>query len=192
MVALPENFDPNAVEPSNFSFDPIPAGKYKLQVIDSKITETSTGSGQMLELTLEVMEGPFERRRIWDRLNIRNQSAQAQSIAQQSFRALCLSAGVDHVVKDSEELHWKPFIARVTIQTDKTGQYAPQNRVQYIDPSNTRNAGPATSRPNAQQAQRQAAQPAAGRPQAAPANKPWNNPHAAKAGDNKMDDEIPF
>jgi len=187
MVALPNNstFDPNSVPPDERVFEPVPQGKYKLQVVDSKIDDTSTGSGQMLTLTLEVVEGPFERRKLWDRLNIVNQNPEAQRIAQQSLRGLCLSIGLNDL-KDTEQLHFKPFYAQVTVQQDKSGQYGPQNRVRYMDPSAASGKPPA-GKP-APTAARGSAAPN-GNPAAA--QKPWAQPRAS-APDPKMNDDVPF
>lgn len=169
MAELPEVFSPADIPEDDRNFDPIPAGTYTMQVIESKLEDTKTGSGQMLVLTLEVMEGEHANQRIWDRLNIVNDSADAQRIAQRALANLCIAIGVEEC-KDSEELHFKPFEAKVTIQRDKSGQYGPQNRVRY--PS-----GEAATAPPASKAAPQ--RPAAGKAaQAKPAAnskgaKPW-------------------
>lgn len=82
MADLLETFDPNAVPEDDRTFDPIPAGDYQMQVIESELRDTKDGNGQMLVLTMEVMSGPSAGRKLWDRLNIRNQNADAQRIAQ--------------------------------------------------------------------------------------------------------------
>jgi len=131
MTALPQTFNPNEIPEDDRNFDPIPAGTYKLQVTESKLEEARSGEGnQILTLTLEVLDGPYQNRKIWDRLNIINKNQTAQQIAQRALADLCLACGLNSI-KDTEELHFKPFTARVTIQPDKTGQYAPQNRVRY-------------------------------------------------------------
>ncbi len=179
MVDLNGTFDATGVPEDDRNFDPIPAGKYRLQVIESKIEETKTGSGDMLTLTLEVIDGPYKGRRIWDRLNVRNQNPDAQRIAQRALADLCLSINVPQV-KDSEQLHFKPFTASVTIQADKTGQYGPQNRVRYATPGK---AEQASARPAQQSTQ--------GKPAAAGSTaKPWSNPKPAKK--DEMNDDVPF
>ena len=130
MVEFTQTFNPAEVPEDDRNFEPIPAGTYKLQVIESAIAPTSTGSGEMLTLMLEVVEGPFANRRIWDRLNIVNQNPDAQRIAQRNLADLCLAVGVAQL-RNTEELHHKTFMGRVTVQPDKSGQYGPQNRVRY-------------------------------------------------------------
>lgn len=156
MAELNMDFNPSEVPEDDRSFEPLPAGDYTMQVIESELKDTKSGSGQQLVLTLEVIEGPHSNRRVWDRLNIRNQNADAQRIAQRSLADLCLAVGIQSL-RNSEELHFKPFIGAVKIREDKTGQYGPQNTVRYkVRGGGTpRVAAPSTS------PQQQAARPAA-------------------------------
>lgn len=130
MADLDFEFDPNEVPEDDRSFDPLPAGEYQMQVIESEIKPTKSGGGEQLILTLEVINGPYSKRRVWDRLNIRNQNADAQRIAQRSLADLCLAVGITSL-RNTDDLHFKPFIGRVTIKADKSGQYGPQNAVRY-------------------------------------------------------------
>lgn len=130
MAELNMDFNPSEVPEDDRSFEPLPAGEYTMQVIDSELKDTKSGSGQQLVLTLEVIEGAHSNRRVWDRLNIRNQNADAQRIAQRSLADLCLAVGIQSL-RNSEELHFKPFVGAVKIREDKTGQYGPQNTVRY-------------------------------------------------------------
>lgn len=164
------DFNPNDVPEDQGGFEPLPAGEYRMQVIESELKDTKSGSGQQLVLTLEVIDGPLANRRVWDRLNIRNQNADAQRIAQRALADLCLSVGLNSV-RNSEELHFKPFTARVTVKPDKTGQYGPQNAVRY-----KANGGAAPVRPAGAPGGYQPA--SAARP--APAGtKPWQRGAAA-------------
>jgi hypothetical protein len=166
MADLLETFDPNSVPEDDRNFDPIPAGDYDMQCIESEIKDTKDGTGQMLVLTHEIISGPHANRRIWDRLNIRNQNADAQRIAQRALADLCLAVGLG-AIRDSEELHFKPFVGRVAIRQDKSGQYGPQNTVRYkARAGGAPAAGKAAPRPAAQQPAQQTAQPATGA-------KPW-------------------
>lgn len=128
MADLDMDFKPDDVPADER--DLLPAGEYDLQVIESELKDTKSGEGQQLVLTLEVVTGPHTNRRVWDRLNIRHTSADAQRIAQRALADLCLAIGIQSL-RNSEELHFKPFKARVTIAEDKKGQYGPQNRVRY-------------------------------------------------------------
>ena len=131
MAELDMDFNPAEVPEDERSFDPLPAGDYTMQVIDSEIKATKANNGdQQLVLTLEVIDGPFSNRRVWDRLNIRNHNADAQRIAQRGLADLCLAVGIPSL-RNSEDLHFKPFTGKIAIRQDKTGQYGPQNTVRY-------------------------------------------------------------
>ena len=130
MADLDFDFDANSVPQDERSFDVLPAGDYLLQVIDSDLKDTRSGTGQQLILTLEVMDGPHANRKVWDRLNIRNQNADAQRIAQQSLADLCAAVGIQ-TLRNSEDLHFKPFRGKIAVRQDKSGEYGPQNVVRY-------------------------------------------------------------
>lgn len=140
MADLGQVFDPAEVPEDNRSFDPLPTGDYLCQILESDVVKTKAGDGEILKLTLEVVDGPYEQRRIFENLNIRNPNPNAQAIAQRALADLCQACGLG-VIRDSEELHFKPFLAKVTIETDKTGQYEPKNRVRRYKPA--RGAPPA-------------------------------------------------
>lgn len=170
MAEFPEDFNPAEVPEDDRSFEPLPAGDYLMQVIESDIKPTKTSGGEQLVLTLEVMDGPYSNRRVWDRLNIRNQNADAQRIAQRSLADLCLAVGVTSL-RQTEDLHFKPFIGRLAIKIDKKGEYGPQNSVRYkarggAAPAAKGAVTGAGARPAAQ------AQPTGQRP-AATGAKPW-------------------
>lgn len=117
MALLNGTFDAAGVEPAK-PFEPLPAGKYRAQIIESEMVATRSGDGQMLKLTLEITEGPFARRKLWDQLNLVNPSSQAMEIAQRTLSAICHATGQLQVA-DSEQLHFKPM--RVTVKYEPEG-----------------------------------------------------------------------
>lgn len=167
MAELDMDFVADEIPADTSSFEPLPAGDYTMQVIDSEIKPTKTG-GDQLVLTLEVMDGPLSNRRVWDRLNIRNANPDAQRIAQRSLADLCLAVGVASL-RNSDELHFKPLLGKVAIRQDKTGQYGPSNSVRYKARGGAAPRAAAAS-PATQPAQ-QAAKPATGA-------KPWQKSNA--------------
>lgn len=172
MAELNMDFNPTEVPEDDRTFEPLPVGEYTMQVIESELKNTKSGTGQQLVLTLEVIEGTFSNRRVWDRLNIRNPNVDAQRIAQRALADLCLAVGIQSLT-NSEDLHFKPFVGAVKIREDKTGQYGPQNTVRY------KSRGGAAARPQtaaSQPAPRQAAPAQAARP--ATGAKPWQRPAA--------------
>lgn len=189
MTQLPEPLKLDEIPEDDRNFEPLPAGTYPLQVIESRIEDTRSGSGQMLTLTLEVLNGPYQGRRIWDRLNIRNQNPDAQRISQQALKALCEQIKIVGILQDSDDLHFKPFQGRVTIEPSRDDRYGPQNRVRYnVNANRPQQQGQPAGRPQQQAAKRPAAQGGGGS-----GAKPWANPRpqAAAQASNDPNDEIP-
>lgn len=133
---------------------PLPKGTYAAIVMDSDIKSTKAGTGQYIELTLQVVDGQFAGRRIWDRLNISNPNKTAEDIALAQLQSLCQAVGVSNMT-DTHQLHDRPF--SVTLDIDR--KEPDRNRVVSYQSSGWSDAAPAASRP--------AAAPAA------PAKKPW-------------------
>ena len=100
MASLNMEFDPGSVEPGN-NLDPIPAGEYVAQIVDSSVNPPKSGKGLMLNLTWEVVEGEYEKRKVWDRINYQHESAQAQLIGQQQLKAICDAIGLPGHLSDS-------------------------------------------------------------------------------------------
>ncbi|WP_051228763.1 DUF669 domain-containing protein [Pleomorphomonas oryzae] len=103
----------------------LPKGDYQAEVVESVIVPTASGSGEILKLTFEVIAGDFRRRRVVEWLNIVNDHATAQRIAQDRLARLCVAAGLAGIA-DSEELHGIAVVIRVDIRPGSSG-YGDQN-----------------------------------------------------------------
>lgn len=142
MAIFAQTFDANSVEPSNF--DVYPAGKYLSQIVSSEMRPTKDGRGQYLFLELDILEGPFAGRKLFDRLNLVNDNPDTVDIATRTLSSICRATG-QMQVKDSEQLHLIPLIADVRVRPPK-GQYGESNSIRYL-PRNA--AAPATRAPGA-------------------------------------------
>jgi hypothetical protein len=143
MAIFAQTFDANTVEPSNF--DVFPAGKYLAQIVSSEMRPTKDGRGQYLFLELDILEGPFAGRKLFDRLNLVNDNPDTVDIATRTLSSICRATG-QMQVKDSEQLHLIPLIADVRVRPPK-GQYGESNSIRYL-PRNAA-AAPATRAPAA-------------------------------------------
>lgn len=124
------NFNAQNVAPQQ-SYTPIPAGVYTVAIIESDVKPTRSG-GQQAVFTLQVTEGQFAGRKVFARINVRNQSSEAERIGQSQLSALCHAAGVLQL-QDTAQLHGKIVRARVTVRKDDTGQYGDSNDVKAFE-----------------------------------------------------------
>ena len=110
----------------------LPAGKYVAQIIESEMRVTNNGMGQFLWLMLDILEGPYKGRKVFDQLNLVNQNPTTVEIAQRALSAICHATGKLQVT-DSEELHLIPMTIQVTVKPPKNG-YGERNAIRYLVP----------------------------------------------------------
>lgn len=141
------NFNAETVEPQS-DFSPIPAGEYLVMVTSSEIKDTKNGQGQYLQLTLQVLDGAYKNRLVFDRINIQHANTSAQEIGQRALSALCYAVNVLHI-SNSAQLHGIPFIVRLAVRKDD--QYGDSNDVKaYKSATGQKPAvhtSPATTKP---------------------------------------------
>ena len=128
MANLGATFDATGVEPTQ-TLEVLPPGKYPAQIVNSDLRVTKDGMGQYLFLEIDVLEGPYQGRKLFDRLNLVNANSQTVEIAQRALSAICHATGRLQV-QDSEELHLIPFMAVVQVQPPKNG-YGESNKIRY-------------------------------------------------------------
>lgn len=142
MAQLNQPFDANHVNP-NPVFETLPEGEYLVMVADSEMKPTNAKDGEYLNLTLEVLDGPYKGRIIFDRLNLVNKNPKAVEIAQRQLSQICHAVGVLRVA-DSTELHNRPMVAKVGIEVgnpkrDATGsvigKYEDKNKIKSYRPA---------------------------------------------------------
>ncbi len=119
---------PKDTEPKNFVGELIPAGKYKAQVVNSETKATSSG-GLMLKLDFEILEGEHAGAHVFENMNIVNASAKAQRIARGVLAKLSVSCGLPGIPDESSDLHERPVVIDVGIETSKDPQYPDKNKV---------------------------------------------------------------
>ena len=159
-------FDATQVSPES-QFAPLPNGDYPVVITESEVKPTKDGAGQYLQLTLEVIDGHYKGRKIWDRLNLWNKNSTAVEIAQRALSQICHAIGVLQV-QDTVMLHNKPLVATLAVRA-AGGGYDESNDVKGYK---AYSSGPA---PVAPAVNAPAAQPAAAPAQQAQppmANKP--------------------
>ena len=120
-MASLNGFNANEVDP-NVAFEPIPAGDYLAVVVATEMKPTKNGSGEYLQLEMEVIEGAHKGRKVWDRLMLKHTNSQTVAIARSTLSALCRAIGVIQP-RDSVELHNLPVVVKVACKKrDDTGE----------------------------------------------------------------------
>jgi hypothetical protein len=126
----------------NSGFEPLPPGEYPAIVTKSEIKPTADKTGQRLNLTIQILSGPYQNRIIFDGLNVKNKSAQAEQIGRGQLKALCVAVNVPNP-QTSEELHNKPFLVKLKIGKDQNGN--PRNDVAGYKAKLTQTTPPAAA-----------------------------------------------
>lgn len=125
-----QGFDASTVDPTE-SREPIPAGWYTVMIVASEMKPTKAGTGEYLELTMDVIDGEHQNRKLWHRLNLDNPNETAVEIAQRELSAICRAVGV-MTPQDSGDLHDKPLQVKVSIRPAK-GEYEATNEIKAFD-----------------------------------------------------------
>lgn len=121
---------------------PLPPGKYECIISKSDIRDTKAGTGQFIELEMQVIEGEHSGRRLWERLNVSNPNKQAEDIAKAALGALCMAVDVAEL-NDTEDLHDRPFIAHVEIDRKEPDR----NRIVAYSPAKAAAPAPKPAAP---------------------------------------------
>ena len=168
MAQLGTTFDATTIEP-NKPFEPVPAGQFPAQIVNSEMRLTKDGRGQYLWVEIDILDGPYAGRKLFDRLNLINANSTTVEIAQRTLSAICHAVGKMQV-DDSEQLHLIPLLVDVKVQPPKNG-YDAQNSIRYL-PLERAPSRPAAATPPARSAA--ATTPVAPQPTVRPGSvAPW-------------------
>lgn len=120
-MASLNNFDakkyPNEPQKKG-NYTPLPKGKYLACITSSETKQTKAGNGEYLSLTIEVLEGEYKGRKLFETLLLDHPSESAVEIAKKKLSQICYAIG-NLTPKESEELHDKPFLVDVGIRNNK-------------------------------------------------------------------------
>lgn len=111
------NFDASQVEPKK-DFVALPAGIYNVTIIDANWKTTKAGTGKMLVLEFEVLDGDKKGRKLFTRLNLDNPNATAVQIAQSELSSICRAI---NVLKPTSEYDLLNIPLQVSVYVDDDG-----------------------------------------------------------------------
>lgn len=130
MAKLGQAFDSGQHDDMNSGFDPIPAGEYLSQIIESEVKDTAKKTGKYIKLKFAILKGEFKGRFIWTNLNIVNPNPVAVEIAQKELATLCRACG-KAVIQDTQELHGIPILMKIKIKLAKDDYPAGNEPIGY-------------------------------------------------------------
>lgn len=90
-------------EDTGGGYTAMPAGVYNATVADVELKDTKAGTGQYLSVKFDILDEPYDRRKVWSNLNIVNPSEKAQAIGRAQLKGLAISAGIENL-EDTDEL----------------------------------------------------------------------------------------
>jgi len=122
--------DPDVKEQQDFTI--IEPGNYRAVIVKDDLKSTRNGNGKYLEIEIQIIEGKYSGEKIIDRLNIINQSMQAQNIGQGKLKRICKMLDAQYPPADTSDLYGKPFEILVDIEefiSNNTGRTLQSNKV---------------------------------------------------------------
>jgi len=134
------NFNAETVAPMQ-SFEVLPVGYYTAMITSSESKPTKSGTGTILNLRFDILEGEHKGRIVFVGLNVYNQNKVAENIAQSELGSICRAVNVMQLT-DSSQLHNRPMKIKLAIQPAKDGYDAKNVIKEYSSLSSNQVATP--------------------------------------------------
>lgn len=133
-MQLQAPFNAQAFDPTQGgNFQQLPTGKHPVIITASEVKATKDGSGGMVVLELEVIDGPNKGAVGNMIINLYSSSDKARSVAESQFAALGYVTGV-FMITDTAQLHGKPFAVDVQEQSLTAEQQAKKAAGETVTP----------------------------------------------------------
>lgn len=126
MANLGETFRADDLPQDSGGFEPIPAGEYQVRISEADIKATKSGTGQYINMRLDVIGPTHSGRVVWAKLNIRNQNPKAEEIGRQQLGSVMRALGLSGL-QDTDQLVGGMMTVKVSIREDE--QWGAQNDV---------------------------------------------------------------
>lgn len=107
---------------------PLPAGTYTAEITGSDVKPLKSGRGTGLALEFTIIDPEAHaNRKVWQSLNIKHDSVQAEEIGLGQLKELCEALGIAKLV-DSDDLFGKIVSIRTKVRPGQ-GDYGPRAEV---------------------------------------------------------------
>ena len=114
-------------------FDLLPDGEYPVVVVSAESKPHKDGHGKRVNLKLQVTDGQYKGRVLFDGLSVVHRSEKAQQIALQKVKALLKSAKAS----DTRLSSFPGLECNAVVRTSKQEGYEPRNEVKAYKPGAT-------------------------------------------------------
>lgn len=111
------SFDASTVEP-NVGLSVLPAGTYEVAIETCEQRANKDGEGEHLAVMLNVVSGKHEGRKVFQNLNLWNESSKAKDFAQGTLSAICHATGIMQL-EDTDALIGIPMSADIRVTEQK-------------------------------------------------------------------------
>ncbi len=133
-------FDADQVPESEFT--PLPEGEYVAVISESEQKPTKAGDGSYVKLKIEIVDGDYKGRVLFENLNLQNKNDQAVAIAKRALADICLAVDVPRPT-NTAQLHNKPMLIQVKCEKRKDNDEI-QNRIKkYVSLTGVSRVSPA-------------------------------------------------
>lgn len=139
LFVFDNDFDASKIDVSD-SFEPIPAGAYKVLFTNAEKLQNKNGSGYHMKAEFTVCDGPCKGRKVFARFNLWHPNPDAVRFARRDLAKISLAVGVPRP-RCPEDLFGKPFAIKVTVETLSNGKQS--NNVENYGPVSALGGAPA-------------------------------------------------
>lgn len=131
--------DDSQLNSNDFDRQPLPDGKYMVEIADSDYRDNSTGTGSYVMVEFNVLDAEYAGRKLWSNLNIIHTNEKAQEIGQQQMAKLCLAALGKPACSDTDELIGRQLAVGVGLDKKDPSR----NRIKWFEPVQQTTSAPA-------------------------------------------------
>lgn len=146
MADLQTSIDPNTTESAQKGFETLPNGWYNAHITETEVANTKSGTGLILKLQWEVVDGEHERRRVFQNINYANENPKAEAIGKGQLKDIMDAIGYTELLTDSDVLLHQVVRIKVGLEKPKAG-YDDKNKIMQVKPYGSEATDRATASP---------------------------------------------
>lgn len=113
----------DADQQQDYSYQPVPPGRYRLFVANAELKENKSQTGQIIKIEMNFVDDMYQGRKLFENINFTHENVQAENIGRSQFKNLCEAAGLKQIQTGPEQLNGYVVKADVIVKPDRlTGE----------------------------------------------------------------------